>query len=137
MGRETYIALVHKDADSDFGVSFPDFPGLVTAGRTLHEAVELAEEALALHVAGMVEDGEAIPAPSSLEEVRATERGSEHPAEAVTLVPVWTERRKAIRVDVTMPADVVDRIERHLRAHPDVSRSGFLTRAAVSALEKE
>jgi hypothetical protein len=30
-----YIALVHKDPDSDFGESFPDFPGLVTAGRTL------------------------------------------------------------------------------------------------------
>ena len=33
-----YIALVHKDPDSDFGVSFPDFPGLVTAGRTLEPA---------------------------------------------------------------------------------------------------
>ena len=32
-----YIALIHKDADSDYGVSFPDFPGVVTAGRTLDE----------------------------------------------------------------------------------------------------
>ena len=22
-----YIGLIHKEADSDFGVSFPDFPG--------------------------------------------------------------------------------------------------------------
>ena len=24
-----YIGLIHKDADSDFGVSFPDFPGVL------------------------------------------------------------------------------------------------------------
>ena len=45
-----YIALVHKDATSDFGVSFPDFPGAVTAAATSDEAIEQAEEALALHV---------------------------------------------------------------------------------------
>jgi predicted RNase H-like HicB family nuclease len=30
-----YIAYLHKDRDSDFGVSFPDFPGCITAGKTL------------------------------------------------------------------------------------------------------
>ena len=54
-----YVALIHKDADSDFGVSFPDFPGLATAGHTLDEARAMAEEALAFHVEGMVEDGDA------------------------------------------------------------------------------
>jgi predicted RNase H-like HicB family nuclease len=68
-----YIALVHKDPDSDFGVSFPDFPGLVTAGRTLEEAKAMAEEALALHIAGMEEDGEDIPEPLSLDELMATD----------------------------------------------------------------
>ena len=29
-----YIGLIHKDAGSDFGVSFPDFPGVVTAGKS-------------------------------------------------------------------------------------------------------
>jgi predicted RNase H-like HicB family nuclease len=62
-----YIAYLHKDRDSDFGVSFPDFPGCVTAARTLDEAQRMAAEALALHIAGMVEDGEAVPEPSSLD----------------------------------------------------------------------
>ena len=46
-----YIALIHKDADSDFGVSFPDLPGCITAGRTLDEARLMADEALAVHPA--------------------------------------------------------------------------------------
>jgi predicted RNase H-like HicB family nuclease len=62
-----YIALIHKDADSDFGVSFPDLPGVVTAGRDLDDARRLAEQALALHVEGLLEDGDAIPEPSSLD----------------------------------------------------------------------
>ena len=37
-----YIAYLHKDRISDFGVSFPDFPGCVTAGKTLEEARRLA-----------------------------------------------------------------------------------------------
>ena len=58
-----YIALIHKEPASDYGVSFPDFPGCVTAGATLDEARRGAVEALAFHIDGMVEDGEAIPSP--------------------------------------------------------------------------
>jgi predicted RNase H-like HicB family nuclease len=67
--RKHYIALIHKDDDSDFGVSFPDFPGAVTAARTLDEAVNRAGEVLARHVEGMAEDGEPIPPPSGFTEV--------------------------------------------------------------------
>jgi len=66
-----YTAPIHKDADSDFGVSFPDLPGCVTAGSTLDEARDMATEALALHLEGMEQDDEAIPEPSSLEAVMA------------------------------------------------------------------
>ena len=43
----TYIALLRKDPDSDFGVDFPDFPGCITAGSTLEETRAMAREALA------------------------------------------------------------------------------------------
>src|SRR6266702_8757706 len=56
-GMKQYIALIHKEAGSDYGVSFPDFPGLITAGATLDEALALAEEALAFHLDGLTEDG--------------------------------------------------------------------------------
>jgi predicted RNase H-like HicB family nuclease len=52
----SYIALIPKAADSDYGVDFPDFPGCVTAGRTLEEALRMASEALALHNGGMLDD---------------------------------------------------------------------------------
>ena len=64
-----YFGLIHKDPDSDYGVSFPDFPGVKTAGTDLDDARRMAEEGLALHVEGMEEDGEAIPEPSTLETI--------------------------------------------------------------------
>jgi predicted RNase H-like HicB family nuclease len=66
--RKHYIALVHKDEDSRFGVSFPDFPGVVTAAPILNEALARAEEALAQHVEGMAEHGEPIPPPTGFAE---------------------------------------------------------------------
>jgi predicted RNase H-like HicB family nuclease len=64
-----YVAVIHKDPDSDFGVSYPDFPGCITAGRTLDEAKDMALEALSGHIEVMREAGESVPTPSSLDEV--------------------------------------------------------------------
>ena len=66
-----YIVYLHKDRKSDYGVSFPDFPGCVTSGKTLDQARRMATEALSLHIEGMAEDGEPIPEPSTLDDVAA------------------------------------------------------------------
>lgn len=66
-----FIAILEKDDTSDFGVMFPDLPGVVTAGTTLDEASTMAVEALAMHIEGMIEDGAAIPEPSTLEAIMA------------------------------------------------------------------
>jgi predicted RNase H-like HicB family nuclease len=121
-----YIGLIHKDADSDFGVSFPDFPGVITAGTTLDDARAMAEEALAFHVEGLVADGETIPEPATLEEIMSDpdNRGG-----MAVLVSLRTEQPKAVRVNVTLPADVLEQIDRYAEAH-GFTRSGLLTQAA-------
>jgi antitoxin HicB len=43
-----YIALIHKDPDGCYGVSFPDIPGVITGGDTVEEAMEEAAEVLQL-----------------------------------------------------------------------------------------
>ncbi len=64
-----YIAYLHKDRKSDHGVSFPDFPGCITAGKTLEEARRIAVEALTFHVEEITENGESIPQPFSLDQL--------------------------------------------------------------------
>lgn len=125
-----YIALIHKDADSDYGVSFPDFPGCITAGTTLDEARREAAEALALHIDGMIEDGEAIPEPSSLEDVMAERENRDAVA---FLVPAPARQARAVRVNITLPEDVLADVDR-VAGRQGLSRSAFLARAARRAM---
>ena len=125
-----YIALIHKEADSDFGVSFPDFPGCVTAGTTLDEAREMAAEALGLHLEGMLQDGEPVPEPSSLEAVMADATNRDGVA---ILVAAPERTAKSIRVNVTLPEDVLEAIDRYAAAN-GFTRSGFLAQAAKRAM---
>ena len=121
-----YIALIHKDADSDYGVSFPDLPGCVTAGTTLDEARVFAEEALALHLAGLIEDGEAMPEPSSLETVMRD--GANREGVAV-LVAATGAAPRTVRVNITMPEDILARVDAAAEQR-GMNRSGFLVHAA-------
>ena len=126
-----YIGLIHKEAKSDYGVSFPDFPGVVTAGKDLDDARAMAEEALALHIDGLLEDGEAIPEASSLEQVMSDPDNKDGVA---ILVAVKTEAVKSVRVNVTLPEDVLAQIDKFAKER-GLSRSGFLAQAAKKALE--
>lgn len=126
-----YIGLIHKEADSDFGVSFPDFPGVVTAGTSLDDARAMAEEALCFHIEGMIEDGEAVPEPSSLKDVMSDPENKDSVA---ILVTVKTGAKKAVRVNVTLPEDVLVRIDQYANEN-GYTRSGFLVLAAKRIME--
>jgi predicted RNase H-like HicB family nuclease len=125
-----YIALIHKDAGSDYGVSFPDLPGVISAGSNLDEARKLAAEALAFHLEGMAEDGEAVPEPSSLEAIMAI---AENKDGVAVLIDVPDADVKSIRINITMPADVLDQIDRYAERE-GFTRSGFLAQAAKKAM---
>jgi predicted RNase H-like HicB family nuclease len=78
-----YIALVHKDEGTSYGVRFPDVPGCISAGDTFEEAVANAAEALAGHFAAMRADGEAIPTPRSFEQLKRDPDFAEDSADAI------------------------------------------------------
>jgi antitoxin HicB len=66
-----FIALIHKDPDTGFGVSFPDVPGVITGGDTIDEAIQNASEALAFAAEGWREHtGNPFPTPRSIDELR-------------------------------------------------------------------
>jgi len=120
-----YIAYLHKDRKSDFGVSFPDFPGCVTAGKTLEEARRMAAEALALHIQGMAEDGETIPEPSTIDDV------ANDPAmkgAVAFLVSVGLE--KTVRVNITARESQIEAIDQRA-AEAGMTRSAYMVQAAI------
>jgi predicted RNase H-like HicB family nuclease len=62
MAIRYYSAIVERGR-SGYGAFFPDFPGCVSASETIEEVARFAEEALALHIRGMLADGDALPEP--------------------------------------------------------------------------
>jgi predicted RNase H-like HicB family nuclease len=126
-----YIGIIHKDDDSDFGISFPDFLGCISAGSTLDEALAMGREALAGHIELMVDEGEAIPEPSSLEAVM---EDPDYRDGTPVLVPAPEISARIVRVNITLPADALRDIDRFAEAH-GLTRSGFLASAARKALE--
>jgi predicted RNase H-like HicB family nuclease len=129
-----YIAVVHKEPASDYGVSFPDFPGCITAGKTIDEAKDLAYEALLLHLEGLREDGEPLPAPTNLEDIVADPENAG--AVAFLVVPVPDARGKAKRINITIPEETLRRVDAAAKRR-GLSRSSFLTRAAQEVMDQE
>lgn len=62
-----YPVVIHKDTESDYGVTVPDLPGCFSAGETLDEALQEAMEAIECHLEGLLADGEPIPTPKPVE----------------------------------------------------------------------
>jgi predicted RNase H-like HicB family nuclease len=93
-----YIAITHNEPNSDFGVSFPDFPGCITAGRTLDEAKDMAAEALRGHIEVMYETGEPVPDPSTLDEVVSNPEFRD----GVAFIVSVEEPGKTLRVNITL-----------------------------------
>lgn len=120
-----YIALIHKEENSDFGVSFPDFPGCISVGETLEEAKTMAQEALINHINMLKEMHEQITSPTTLEEIMSC---PENRSAIAFLVEVPSHH--TVRVNITLPEDVLSIVDRRAR-RLNLSRSAFLAEAAL------
>ncbi|MFC1494347.1 type II toxin-antitoxin system HicB family antitoxin [Thermodesulfobacteriota bacterium] len=127
-----YIAIVHKDTKSDFGVSFPDFPGCITAGRNIDDAKDMAQEALTLHIQGMLEDGDQLPVSSKLEQIMSDPDFAD--AVAYLVVDVPDAKPRTVRVNITVPEMTLKQIDAAAKKR-GMSRSSFLVHAAQNAIQ--
>jgi predicted RNase H-like HicB family nuclease len=88
-----YIALIHKESDSGYGVSFPDVPGVTTVADTLEEALEQAADVLQF----AFEDWPGgPPSPRTLDELRADPEFLEDAADAVVAAVTPKESFSAV-----------------------------------------
>ena len=127
------VALIHQ-ADGGFGVSFPDFPGCVSGGDTMDAALAAAAEALTAHVGVMADVGEAVPAPRTLDALRADpDFAEEFDGAVVATVPLFTPPQRAQRVNVTIEGGLLAEIDAAAKAFPG-GRSGWLAAAARDKL---
>lgn len=129
-----YVSFIHRD-DAGYGVSFPDFPGCVSVGDTVDDAVRHACEALAFHVEGLADDGEPIPSPRSIDTIKADPQFADWRRGAdIVLIPLLLDRGSSRRVNISLDCGLLEAIDDEARQR-SMTRSAFLATAARRELE--
>ncbi len=129
-----FPVVLHKDADSDYGVIVPDVPGCFSAGPSVGHALENVQEALALHFEGLVADNEALPQAQEVD-IHIDNPDYAGGVWAVVEFDVTPYLGKAVRFNATLPENLLQRIDEKVkRDQRYASRSGFLATAALREL---
>jgi len=100
-------------ADDGISIEFPDLPGCFPCAGSTEEALKNAKEALELHLYGMEEDGDDIPKPADIKEIKLEKN------QVVILVEVWMGlvrdeiENKSINKNLTIPKWLNDLAEKN------------------------
>lgn len=125
-----FIAFIHKEPESVYGVSFPDMPGCISAGDTIDEAVRNAVEALSGHVRMLEADGDPVPQPRDFDAIMADHSLVEDRRDSMTtVIPLVRDRGSTTRINVSLDLGLLEAVDAAARARGQ-TRSAFLASAA-------
>jgi len=124
-----YPAVLHKDKNSDYGVTIPDLPGCFSAGETFEKALENAEEAILCHIEGLMEDSADLPAILPIEKHKKNHQ-FKNGVWAIVDVNLEKLAGKAKRVNITISERILSKIDEYVASKGE-TRSGFLAQAAL------
>lgn len=126
---KTYFAIVHKDTDSAYGVTFPDLPGCFSAADRLEDVVRNAAEALDLWFEDQPETEPRDAAGIAGEHADDLAQGA-----FLIAVPRVTREGKPVRVNISLDRGMLDAIDA-AAADRNLTRSAFLAEAARNEIE--
>lgn len=123
-----YPLYVWKDADSAYGASFPDLPGVNTAADELQDINTAAQEA----VEAMYEGEANIPAASAIE------KWTSNPDYAkgfwmLVNIDLSKVNTKPVRLNISLPESLLRDIDLYAKSR-HLTRSGFLAQAAMKVM---
>ena len=118
-----YPVVIHKDQDSDYGVTVPDLPGCFSAGDTMDV------EGIECHLEGILADNEPIPVPQPIEYHR---QNLDYADGVWALVNVDLSKisGKARRVNITLPERLLTIMDQYAVQRGE-TRSGLIAEAAM------
>lgn len=97
MSEYVYPALFHPNDDDTYTITYPDLPGCISEGKTIGNAMYMAQSALTQWVEYLIDKGQAIPSASSLRDIRT--EGNEF----VTLIRSEVKDGRAVKRTVSIP----------------------------------
>lgn len=105
MSEYVYPALFHfNEDDGSYTITYPDIPGCVSEGKSLENALYMAQDALRVWLQYTLDEKEPIPSPSTLQQVSAG------PGEFVNLIRAVVRDDRAVRRTVSIPKWLDDQV---------------------------
>lgn len=104
MAEYVYPALFHSNEDGSFTIEFPDLPGCISEGKSLSNAMHMAQEALAQWLDYSLEKAYPLPTASSLPDVKCAG------GEFASLICTTVRDSRAVRRTVSIPKWMDDKV---------------------------
>lgn len=101
--RYAYVAIFHYE-ENGISISFPDLDGCYPCADTTEEAIDNAKEAMGLHIWGMEQDGETLPVPTAIKDIKLD--AGEVPVLVDVFMPPIRERinNRFVKKTLSLPA---------------------------------
>ena len=104
MTEYVYPAVFHPNKDGSYTILYPDLPGCISEGKSMGNALYMAQAALTQWIGYLTDKAEEIPAPTGLQDVEA-EAG-----EFVNLIRADVKDNRAVRRTVSIPKWMDDKV---------------------------
>lgn len=97
MAEYVYPAVFHPNGDGSFTITYPDLPGCISEGKSLGNAMYMAQSALSQWMEYLTDKKQEIPQASSLKDIEADKE------EFASLVRVDVRDGRAVKRTVSIP----------------------------------
>ena len=104
MAEYVYPALFHSNEDGSFTITYPDLPGCISEGKSLGNAMYMAQSALTQWIEYLTDKKQSIPLSSTLESIKTTQD------EFVNLIRVEIKENRAVKRTVSIPKWMDDKV---------------------------
>ncbi len=92
-----YPAVFEQNSDGSFTITYPDLPGCISEGKTLGNAMYMAQNALTQWIEFLLEEKEPIPLASDIKKIKPSNN------QFVNLIRADVRDNRAVRRTVSIP----------------------------------
>lgn len=104
MTEYVYPAIFHPNEDGSFTITFPDLPGCISEGKSLGNAMYMAQSALTQWIEYLIDKKESVPMASNSQDVTTSQD------EFVNLIRADVKDGRAVKRTVSIPKWMDDQV---------------------------
>jgi len=99
-----YPAIFHRNKDESYTITYPDLPGCISEGKTLGNAMYMAQSALTQWIGYLSDKKQEIPSASLAQKIKTTN------GDFVNLICAEVKDAKAVKRTVSIPKWMDDKV---------------------------